>query len=94
MEQKPSIINQIVVFGLSSLSRDYTKEERDAIREELMSEALREHEKLKAEGRLDEIEIDPEYEEELPEWTEDDIEEDNAETEELLNTVFYGDNVA
>lgn len=89
MEQKPSIINQIVVFGLS---RDYTKEERDAIREELMSEALREHEKLKAEGRLDEIEIGPEYEEELPEWTEDDIEEDNAETEELLNTVFYGDN--
>ena len=47
----------------------------------------------KPEGRLNEVEIDPEYEEELPEWTEDDIEEDDAETEELLNNIFYGDNV-
>ena len=46
-------------------------------------------EQLKAEGRLDEVEVPEEYSDELTEWTEDDRQEDDAETEELLSQVFY-----
>jgi hypothetical protein len=85
--KKISVIDRIVKIGIE---RDYSPAEIKAIREEIYGDAIREHEELKAAGRLNEVEVPEGYEEELPEWTEDDIVEDDPETEELLANVFYG----
>jgi hypothetical protein len=90
MENKRnSIIDRIIVTGVE---REYTPEEINAIEEELFSKELREHEELKAAGKLDEVEVPEGYEEEFDlEYNENEIQEDDPEVEELISNVFYGE---
>ena len=60
--KKSSDIDCIIVTGVE---QEYTPEEIATIEEELFGETWREHEKLKATGKLDDVEVPEVYEEEL-----------------------------
>ena len=85
--ENQAIIDRLVITGVE---RDYTPEERAAIENALFGDALKEHERLKAEGRLHEIVIEDE-EDEHEDWHEDMIEEDDEQVVDAIYNSLYPD---
>lgn len=88
--EQQAIIDSLVITGVE---RDYTPEEQAAIENALFGEAQKEHERLKAEGRLHEIIIEDE-EEEAEEWHEGMIELDDEQVMDAIYNSLYPDEPA
>ena len=86
---KDSIIDKLIITGVE---RPFTDQEQEAIEQELFGEGWAEHERLKAAGKLDELVLDFEEEEEFDlTYHEEEIEEDDPEVDEAIANALYGE---
>jgi hypothetical protein len=83
------MIETIIIVGVE---RPYSQEEHRIIQEELFGEDWREHERMKAEGTLDDFELDfePEDEQDLDAIAQQEPDDEDPDVEDIISQALYG----